>query len=196
VSVEYSIAPIFSFPAAPEDGYIALTWAVNNAHSYGGIRRVSPWRDMTPEEVSRVFARDRKEYKFSAQALIAPLLDRSLTRLADTRATHAEDLDQYECARNYQVYLPDVFQRMHPYAAPIGSRRLEGLSPALVACAESDPVRLEGEAYAAKLIAARVPVEAARHREVSHREPVSHPALLDDVVSFCRRRLSDPTRKP
>ena len=42
VSVEYSLAPEFPFPTAPEDAYIALTWAVRNARHYRGRRR-SGW---------------------------------------------------------------------------------------------------------------------------------------------------------
>src|SRR5260370_22168104 len=112
--VEYSLAPIFPFPAAPEDGYIALTWAVNNAHSYGAdpTRIAVAGRDAGGSLAG--IARDRKEYKLFTRALIAPLLGPSLTRLSDTRATHAEDLDQYECARNCQAYLPDVVQRIEP----------------------------------------------------------------------------------
>src|SRR5438094_768889 len=51
---------------------------------------------------------------------------------------------------------------MHPYAAPLYSRRLAGLAPTLIITAALDPLRDEAEQYAAKLIAAGVPVQVRR----------------------------------
>src|SRR5260370_20473232 len=82
--VEYSLAPIFPFPAAPEDGYIALTWAVNNAHSYGA----DPTRIAVPGHEAgwnlAGIGRSRREYRMFTRVIIAPFLRPELDLLSHT----------------------------------------------------------------------------------------------------------------
>ncbi|MGE0725247.1 MAG: alpha/beta hydrolase fold domain-containing protein, partial [Alphaproteobacteria bacterium] len=56
-------------------------------------------------------------------------------------------------------YLAEGTDRTDPRVSPIRAARHDGLAPALVITAEFDPLRDEGNAYAAKLRAAGVPVE-------------------------------------
>jgi len=51
---------------------------------------------------------------------------------------------------------------LHPYAAPLHSKRLAELSPALILTADNDPLRDEAELYASRLIAAGVSVKVRR----------------------------------
>jgi acetyl esterase/lipase len=197
VSVGYSLAPAFPFPAAPEDGYRAAQWAV--AHARG--QRADPQRmgvaghDAGGNLATCVaaIARDRGDIRMSAQALLAPLLDPSMTRVADERKVLCPDLELSECARCYRAYLPNPSQRLHPYAAPLESRRLAGLPPALIASAEHDLLHIEAEKYAAELIAAGVPTEVTRHGKASHQALAAHAAALKDVVAFFRKRLAHTT---
>lgn len=194
VSVGYSLAPSFPFPAAPEDGYLALMWVKNNAriHRADAHRIAVAGHDAGGNIATSLaaIARDRGEVKLSAQALIAPLLDPSLTCAVNEKEVNAGDLHIDECARCYRAYLPTASQRIHPYAAPIESRRLSGLPPTLIASAEMDLVRRDGETYAARLIAAGVPVEATRYNNVTHRELMSHSSALGSVISFLRKHLN------
>jgi acetyl esterase len=195
VSVGYSLAPQFPFPAAPEDGYRALQWAVCHARA----QRADPRRlgiaghDAGGNLATCVaaIARDRAEVMVSAQALLAPLLDPSMTRIAHHSKTPAT-LDLYQCARCYREYLPNATQRLHPYAAPLDSWRLAGLPPALIASAQHDSLRVEAETYAAALTRAGVLTEVRRYTETSRDDLATHAEALADLVAFLQRQLREP----
>jgi acetyl esterase len=194
VSVGYSLAPAFPFPAAPEDAYLAARWAFVNARSYGGSpQRIGVAGHDAGANIAAsltLIARDRGEVPILAQALLAPLLDPSMTRIADETKLREADTDVSDCARCYRAYLPEASQRLHPYAAPLESTRLGGLPAALIASAEHDLLHIEAERYASNLIAAGVPTQVRRHRSASHSKLPLLPAVLEEVCTFFRQRLA------
>jgi acetyl esterase len=56
-------------------------------------------------------------------------------------------------------YLDEPSQALMPYVSPLLAPNLANLPPALIMCAEYDPLAAEGEAYAGRLDDAGVPVE-------------------------------------
>ena len=65
-------------------------------------------------------------------------------------------------------YLPDAQRGAEPYASPLRAASFEGLPPALVLTAEFDPLRDEGESYAARLEAANVACRLKRYDGMIH----------------------------
>lgn len=193
LSIAYSLAPTRPFPAAPEDAHAAATWLRENGKSLMiDARRLAVVGDDAGGNIAAslaLIARDRNGPDIAAQVLIGPMLDPSMTQLGDAKQL-GSDLKPETCADCYSKYLRKPFERMHPYASPLESRRLRGLPPALVLTAECDVLHKEGEQYAAALIKAGVPTQVTRFN-VLHAELHEHPPLLKEAADFLRRQLND-----
>lgn len=159
VSVEYRLAPEHKFPAAPEDCYAALLWIVEHAAELG----VDPAR-LSVGGLSAggalaaavtLMARDRGGPALVMQVLEAPITD--LTR-GEPLTTPDGVVVPTDKAATVAYYLSDPADAAQPLASPLMAGDLHGLPPALVMCAEYDPLRAEGEAYARRLADAGVPV--------------------------------------
>ena len=164
LSVDYRLAPEFKYPVAAEDSYAALGWAVANAARLGiDRRRVAVGGDSAGGNLATVvalMARERGGPTLVHQMLIYPVTDHDL----DT-PSYRENATGYVLTREgmrwfWGHYLARESQGQEPYASPLRAPSLAGLPPALVITAECDPLRDEGEAYAARLRDAGVPVDA------------------------------------
>ncbi|WP_024300496.1 alpha/beta hydrolase [Methyloversatilis discipulorum] len=192
VSVDYALAPAHPFPAAPEDAYAATLWAADNAATLGAdAQRIAVAGDDAGGNLAAslaLIARDRQDVHIAVQVLIGPMLDPSMTRTGDA-ARLQSDLSAEDCADCYRQYLPQLSQRLHPYAAPLESCRQAGLPAAYIATAGRDLLHCEAEKYAAALIAAGVHTQVERFAGITHAALLAHPPLLDGVVQFLRCRL-------
>lgn len=160
-AVGYRLAPEHKFPTAAEDSYAALLWVQANAADL----RIDPSRISVGgvsaggnlAAVVAMMARDRGTVPPVLQILEVPITDLSdwsPLRLPDDGLELPSGKDRY-C----EFYLSDASQETLPYVSPLLASDLGELPPALVMCAQYDPLAAEGEAYAEKLAAAGVPIE-------------------------------------
>jgi acetyl esterase len=172
VSVEYRLAPEHKFPAGAEDAYAATRWAADNAAALGGdAARLAVGGDSAGGNLAAVvalMARDRGGPPLAFQLLIYPVIDYDFET-----PSYRENGDDYQLTRAdmayyWRHYLADEAAARDPYAAPLRAPDLRGLPPALVITAEYDPLRDEGEAYAARLREAGVPTVCTRYPGMIH----------------------------
>ena len=172
VSVDYRLAPEHKFPAAAEDAYAALQWVATNADGLGvDPARIAIGGDSAGGNLAAVvalMARDRGTPAVAFQLLVYPVTDSA----CDT-ASYRDNADGYFLTKDAMLwfwnhYTRDAADRRNPYAAPLKAQDLRGLPPALVMTAEFDPLRDEGEAYAARLREAGVPVQLTRYHGMIH----------------------------
>ena len=161
VSVDYRLAPEHKFPTAAEDAYAATVWAAASAATLGGDpSRLAVAGDSAGGNLAAVvslMARDRGGPRLAMQVLWYPVIDHNFET-----ASYQDNAEGYLLGRAdmmwfWDQYLPTATERHHPYASPIHATELRGLPPALVVTAEYDPLRAEGQAYAARLLEADVP---------------------------------------
>jgi acetyl esterase len=104
-----------------------------------------------------LMTRDRKGPALVLQVLEIPVVDFTDPDplcITDEGVKVSSGKEQY---RDY--YLSDLTDASHPYASPLLAKDFKNLPPAVVMCAQYDPLRAEGEAYAKQLIRAGVNVE-------------------------------------
>jgi acetyl esterase len=157
-AVEYRLSPEHRFPAALEDSLAALRWA--GAQFAGEPLAVAG--DSAGGNLAAVCARRvRSELDLRLQALIYPVTDSALNTPSYREFSDEHGLSAASMRRFWNLYL-DGTPGSDPDASPLAAQDLAGVAPAYVLTAEEDVLRDEGEAYAAALRAAGVPVEQVR----------------------------------
>jgi acetyl esterase len=173
ISVDYRLAPEYKFPAAPEDCYAATLWAAENASSFNGdATRVAIGGDSAGGNLAAVvalMARDRGGPKLAYQLLIYPVTDHFTLNTPSYQA-NAEGyfLTKDDMVWFWDLYVSSEEDTKHPHASPLQARDLSNLPPAMVITAEFDPLRDEGEMYAARLREAGNEVTAKRYDGMIH----------------------------
>lgn len=171
-SVDYRLAPEHRFPAAAEDCYAATVWAQREAAALGGEPgRLAVVGDSAGGNLAAavaLLARDRGGPALKLQALVYPATD----GLSFDTPSYRDNADGYlltaAAMRWFWNHYADEADRASPYASPLRAHDLANLPPALVLTAEFDPLRDEGEAYAARLEAAGNQVECVRFDGLIH----------------------------
>ncbi|WP_055700766.1 alpha/beta hydrolase [Streptomyces silaceus] len=115
-------------------------------------------------------AHERGGPDFRHQVLVCPVTDSAMDTPSYRRFADGYFLGRAAMHGYWQQYAPDRESREHgtvsPLRAPVS--KLHGLPAALVLTAEADVLRDEGEAYAARLREADVPVVSIRYQGTIH----------------------------
>lgn len=168
--VDYAKSPENLFPAAVEDAWAAVRWALDSSRATlleMGTPLAEGWRlvvggDSAGGNLAAVAARKTTESgrRLDGQVLIYPVTDCDVQR-PSYRAKPGSSWHMSEVWRTYTGDYPGRGVTTHPDASPLRADSLAGQAPALVLNAEDDSLNSEIDAYAQRLAGAGVPV--ARH---------------------------------
>jgi acetyl esterase/lipase len=175
LSVDYRLAPEHIFPAAVEDAYAAVAWAVEHAAELSADpRRVLVGGDSAGGNLAAVVAQMAcgkaaprlpaplaPQVQLAGQVLFYAGLDAANldTRSYKEFGEQSLGLPKRDVEWFLDQYTPDPKDRLNPLVSPLLEKDLQGLPPALVVTAEFDVLRDENEAYARRLQEAGVPVK-------------------------------------
>lgn len=160
LSVDYRLAPEHPFPAPGQDAVAAFAWATEHAGELGADPgRLAVAGDSAGANLAAHVAWERThagERAPDLQVLLYPGLDRDEAHASRELFGEGFLLTRKQMAWFVEQYLPDDTPE-HPWQQPLACD-VAGLPPALVVTAGFDPLRDEGEKYAARLAEAGVDV--------------------------------------
>jgi acetyl esterase len=172
VSVDYRLAPESPFPAGPEDALAGMEWVAAHVGELGGdAGRLAIGGDSAGGNLSAGVA---QAWRGREPALVAQLLIYPVTDMLNERPSATENGEGLLLTRDdmewfHGHYLGgDEDRRSDPRASPALADDLSGLPPAIVVTAQYDPLRDDGDAYAAALEAAGVRVIHRRFDGLVH----------------------------
>lgn len=165
MSAAYRFAPEHPFPAAADDAYAAFRWAAAHADEFGadGSRVAAIGTSAGATLAAAVCLRAAAEGAPlpAFQVLVYPPLDATLQSqsFVDNATGYYLTADQM---RWFWSKYAGQTPREHPLLSPLYAKDLRGQPAALIITAEFDPLRDDGERYAARLSDAGVAVELRR----------------------------------
>jgi acetyl esterase len=162
ISVDYRLAPEHKFPAAVDDAIVATKWIADNAKQLGiDAGRLMVGGDSAGGNLAAVVAlaaRDGNGPKIAGQVLIYPATDFSMKHPSHSEPETSILLTHTVIKWFRDHYLNGLADGQDWRASPALAKTLAGLPPAYVLTAGADPLRDEGNEYAARLKDAGVAV--------------------------------------
>lgn len=191
----YGLAPEAKYPTQIEQNYAVARWIIREGAQHAmDPSRLAVCGDSSGGCMSAVLAlmaKERGDVRLNAQILLYPTTDAGFET-----ASYRQFADHYYNTREamkwfWDQYTDDPAQRTEPYAAPLRAslEQLRGLPTTLVITDEADPLRDEGEAYAARLREAGVDVTAVRVLGMVH-DFLMLDSLRDANATKVARRLA------
>ncbi|NBM20442.1 alpha/beta hydrolase [Streptomyces sp. GC420] len=200
---EYDLSPEARYPVAIEQGYAVARWIAGEGASHGlDGSRLAVAGDSVGGNMSAaltLMAKERGDVTFVQQVLFYPVTDAAFDTGSYHRFAEGYFLRRDAMQWFWDQYTTDEAERAQITASPLRAttEQLTGLPPALVITGEADVLRDEGEAYAAKLREAGVPVTAVRYQGIIHdfvmlnalRETHAAEAAINQAVATLRAAL-------
>lgn len=145
VAVDYRLAPTHKFPAAVQDSYAVLMWAIENAETLNAKpQQLTVAGDSAGGNLAAavcLMARDEAKRRIGFQLLIQPALDLA-----------GMDAPAFDAVREFRdLYLSNAVDKEHPYASPLRAPSVKSLPATFIITGEVDNFRAEAEAYAQRL---------------------------------------------
>jgi acetyl esterase len=172
--VEYPNAPEAQYPTQIEQGYATAQWITRNGASKGldasrmAVAGESVGGNMTA--ALALMAKERGDVSFVQQSIYYPVTDAAMNTASYEQFASGYYLARREMEWFWDAYTTDPAQRAEITASPnrASTEQVAGLPPAFLCVDEADVLRDEGEAYAAKLRSAGVPVTTVRYDGTIH----------------------------
>ncbi|MFJ6695124.1 alpha/beta hydrolase [Streptomyces sp. NPDC091272] len=171
---EYDVAEDARHPGAVERAYTVARWiARHGAQARLDGSRMAVVGASAGAQVAAALTlvtQERGGPRFCHQVLVCPVTDGAMDTASYRQFADGYFLSRAAMLRYWQQYAPDPAVRRHRRVSPLRADvdRLRHLPPALVLTAEADVLRDEGEAYAARLREADVPVVSVRYHGTIH----------------------------
>jgi acetyl esterase len=158
-SVDYPVAPGNPFPLALEGAFEALQFVYRTCPNVKHCQMYVAGEEAGGNLAAglALMARDQQSPPLAGQILLSPMLDPCL----GTKSIRQAEAGPVGCkwADGWHSYLGSAEKASHPYASPLGAKRLTGLAPALIVTAEDDPMHDESLRYVQRLRACGVSVD-------------------------------------
>jgi acetyl esterase len=201
--VEYPNSPEAQYPTAIEQGYATAQWITRDGASKGldanrmAVAGESVGGNMTA--ALALMAKDRGDVTFVQQSMYYPVTDAAMNTASYEQFATGYYLSRKAMEWFWDAYTTDPAQRAEITASPnqASIEQLAGLPPTYLCVDEADVLRDEGEAYAAKLRSAGVPVTTVRYNGTIHdfmllnslSETRATRAAIDQATAFLRAGL-------
>jgi acetyl esterase len=201
--VEYPNSPEARYPTAIEQGYATAQWITRNGASKGldasrmAVAGESVGGNMTA--ALALMAKERGDVTFVQQSMYYPVTDAAMNTASYDQFATGYYLSRAAMRWFWDAYITDPAQRAEITASPnqASVEQVAGLPPTYLCVDEADVLRDEGEAYAAKLRSAGVPVTAVRYNGTIHdfmllnalSETHATRAAIDQATAFLRAGL-------
>ena len=204
LAVDYRRAPEHPAPAAVDDAVAAILWASARRAELAGdgkcpllVAGDSSGGNLAALACLRL--RGQNEALLAAQVLIYPNTDLTLSLPSARQKASGWGITTDVIAWGIEFWVPDAARRADPVVSPLFEPDLGGLPAALIVTAEHDPLRDEGDAYAARLEAAGTPVLLRREPGMIHgflnldiqsrAAAAAGDRIFDDVTRLIKSRL-------
>jgi acetyl esterase/lipase len=171
---EYDRSPEVRYPIAIGQNYAVARWVVTEGASKDlDGSRLAVAGDSVGGNMAIALtlqAKERGDVPLKAQVLFYPVTDANFDTASYRQFATGYFLTREGMQWFWDQYTTDEGERAEITASPLRAttEQLAGLPPALVITGEADVLRDEGEAYAAKLRTAGVPVTAVRYQGIIH----------------------------